>query len=175
MVLTGRCKLAMERMYRTAVPDTKGSSIIFRQGSPLLSEDLTDVNCTEAASIIVVSDHSRAPNEADGQTARTAVLIDELMQQYLHQSGRRRPSEVPTVVVEILKASNSHLLQYVASVGAQAPPKSCLITHASVPGTPRWLFTHNDTTVCRRASSAHARVECKAHHALGADAHYCSR
>ena len=38
VVLTSREKLTMENVFRDAIPDTKGSQLVFRQGSPLLSQ-----------------------------------------------------------------------------------------------------------------------------------------
>jgi hypothetical protein len=123
VVLTSREKVTMERVFHDAIPDTKGTQLIFRQGSPLLSQDLQDVNCALAASIIIVSDNSRPSNEADAQTTRAVVLIDELILSHeaellrLVKSKAYRP---PHIVVELLQAQNCRALQYATDLGACA-------------------------------------------------------
>ena len=59
VVLTSREKVTMEKVFRDAIPDTKGSQLIFRQGSPLLTQDLQDVNCALASSVIIIADQAR--------------------------------------------------------------------------------------------------------------------
>lgn len=124
VVLTGREKVAMEKVYRDAIADTKGSKLIFRKGSPLLPRNLEDVNCALAESIIIVSDHSRRDDEADAQITRAVVLIDELIQKHessLRQSNQQMLYSPPHVVVELLQAPNCRALQFATALGALRP------------------------------------------------------
>lgn len=47
-----------------------GSRIVFRQGSPLLPSDLSNVAAGTARAIVVVSDESKNRDEADAQSLR---------------------------------------------------------------------------------------------------------
>lgn len=112
----------MEKVFRDAIPDTKGSQLIFRQGSPLLSQDLSDVNCALASSIIIVSDNSRPSNEADAQSTRAVVLIDELILKHeskLVRAGQGQDYFPPHIVVELLQAQNCRALQFATDLGAR--------------------------------------------------------
>jgi hypothetical protein len=128
VVLTSREKVTMERVFRDAIPDTKGSQLIFRQGSPLLTQDLRDVNCALASSVIIVSDNSRPSNEADAQTTRAVVLIDELILKHeanLVRLGRGKGYRPPHIVVELLQAQNCRALQFATDLGAHWCHASC--------------------------------------------------
>ncbi|KAK9811837.1 hypothetical protein WJX72_011041 [[Myrmecia] bisecta] len=80
VVLSQTAKLEMEEMFWRTVPieERHGTSFVFRQGSPLVPDDLRMVAASAAAVTIVVADSSRAPEEADAQSLRAAVLLDEL-------------------------------------------------------------------------------------------------
>jgi hypothetical protein len=47
-----------------------GSRLVFRQGSPLLPSDLSNVAASYARSTVIVSDQSRTRDEADAQSLR---------------------------------------------------------------------------------------------------------
>lgn len=72
VVMTQRSKLEMEAMFRRCLPESKrfGTSLVFRQGSPLVPSDLKLVAACRAAATIVVSDQSRSAAEADAQAVR---------------------------------------------------------------------------------------------------------
>lgn len=80
VVMTEREKMELEELFgRTLPPERRHNSrFVFRQGNPLKPDDLRMVGCSQASSIIVVSDLSRSELEADAQALRCAVLIDEL-------------------------------------------------------------------------------------------------
>lgn len=81
VVLTQREKLEMEQAGRKYLPmDLRhGTQFVFRQGSPLIPQDLQLVSAASASATIIVSDHSRAGEEADAQSIRCAVLLDEML------------------------------------------------------------------------------------------------
>lgn len=47
VVLTQKDKLTMERLFRAAIPDRKGSVFVFRQGNALLPRDMALVAAVE--------------------------------------------------------------------------------------------------------------------------------
>ncbi|KAK9800732.1 hypothetical protein WJX73_002178 [Symbiochloris irregularis] len=106
-VLSQRAKLEMEQLFRRVLPTHArlGTRLVFRQGSPLVGEDLHMVACASAAATIIVSDNSRNPDEADAQAVRTAVLLDEL-----DFPGFGVPDPRTGVIVVELKTSNALLL-----------------------------------------------------------------
>jgi hypothetical protein len=56
---------------RTIPPAARlGSRLVFRQGSPLLPTDLSNVAASKARSTIIISDQSRGRDEADAQSLR---------------------------------------------------------------------------------------------------------
>ena len=68
VVMSRRPKLEMEETYRTIIPeaDRLGTRFVFRQGSPLVPDNLRRVAATTASSLIVIGDSSRsalAPKE----------------------------------------------------------------------------------------------------------------
>ncbi|KAK9903985.1 hypothetical protein WJX75_001909 [Coccomyxa subellipsoidea] len=73
-------KTEMEDTFRAIIPESEryGSTFVFRQGNPLLPDDLRVVAASSAAATVLVSDTSRGPREADAQSLRAAVLLDEL-------------------------------------------------------------------------------------------------
>ncbi|EIE20310.1 hypothetical protein COCSUDRAFT_67575 [Coccomyxa subellipsoidea C-169] len=73
-------KTEMEDTFRNIIPEDEryGSTFVFRQGNPLLPDDLRVVAASSAAATVLVSDTSRGPGEADSQSLRAAVLLDEL-------------------------------------------------------------------------------------------------
>eukprot|EP00887_Chlorella_sp_A99_P007502 scaffold2.g7502.t1 len=75
-----REKLEMERIFRDAIKKEKrhGVQFVFRQGSPLDPSALRMVAATDARSVIVSADYSGPALEADAQSLRTAVLLDEM-------------------------------------------------------------------------------------------------
>ncbi|CAL8470852.1 g10394 [Coccomyxa elongata] len=80
VVLSGVLKTEMEETFRVIIPESEryGSTFVFRQGNPLLPDDLRTVAASAAAATVIVSDTSRGPGEADSQSLRAAVLLDEL-------------------------------------------------------------------------------------------------
>ncbi|CAK0782676.1 hypothetical protein CVIRNUC_005871 [Coccomyxa viridis] len=73
-------KTEMEETFRFIIPQEERycSTFVFRQGNPLLPDALRCVAASSAAATVIVSDTSRGPNEADAQSTRAAVLLDEL-------------------------------------------------------------------------------------------------
>lgn len=58
---------------RTIPPASRyGSRLVFRQGSPLLPSDLSNVAASSARATVIVSDQSRNRDEADAQSLRCA-------------------------------------------------------------------------------------------------------
>jgi hypothetical protein len=128
VVLCSRPKLAMERLFRSAIPNLRGSRFIFRQGNPLLPSDLDEVACAVAGSVIIVADNSRCDAEADAQTMRTCVLIDELLQLHIAALHRTRRAPVarayrpPTIVAEVHSTSNVKALRFAVQQCASPSP-----------------------------------------------------
>lgn len=63
MVLSGVLKTEMEETFRVIIPESEryGSTFVFRQGSPLLPDNLRTVAASAAAATVIVSDTSRLP------------------------------------------------------------------------------------------------------------------
>ena len=59
-------------MCRRTIPVSAryGSRLVFRQGSPLLPSDLSNVAASSARATVIVSDQSRTRDEADAQSLR---------------------------------------------------------------------------------------------------------
>ncbi|KAK9810370.1 hypothetical protein WJX72_009592 [[Myrmecia] bisecta] len=113
VVLTKRDKLQMEATFRRIIPDPQrfGTSFVFRQGSPLVPDDLRMVAASAAAATIVVSDSSRSSRESDAQSLRCAVLLDEL-----DFPGYGVPDpRIGHIIVELKTSSAVQLLTYAAS------------------------------------------------------------
>ena len=72
VVLTQRPKLDMEALFKRVIPVWKrrGSRFVFRQGNVLVPSDLQTVAAQDADSILIISDASRSPEEADAQSIR---------------------------------------------------------------------------------------------------------
>ena len=96
----------------------------------LLSQDLSDVNCALSSSIIIVSDNSRPSNEADAQSTRAVVLIDELILNHeakLTSAGQGDTYEPPNIVrIRLLSLLSDDLLDDICatayrSITARAP------------------------------------------------------
>lgn len=113
VVLSSRDKLEMEDLFRRTIPEDAryGTQFVFRQGNPLVPDDLRSVAASSAAAICVVSDTSRYPSEADAQAVRVAVLLDELDFPGLGQPDPR----VGHIVVELKTANAVPLLRYSCS------------------------------------------------------------
>ncbi|KAK9908516.1 hypothetical protein WJX75_009020 [Coccomyxa subellipsoidea] len=107
-VLSARPKLEMEELFKSSIPVSRRykSTLIFRQGSPLVPGDLKKVGAEWASSAIIVADSSRSPDEADAQSLRAAVLLDELDR----PAGRRSQ-----IVVEARTPNALRLLQAACS------------------------------------------------------------
>lgn len=61
VVLCQREKLNMEAEFRRVIPEDRrfGTRFVFRQGLPLIPDDLRQVAASQAAATIVISDSSR--------------------------------------------------------------------------------------------------------------------
>jgi len=113
VVLSSRDKLEMEALFRRTIPDDAryGSTFVFRQGNPLVPDDLRSVAASRAAQICVVSDTSRYPSEADAQSLRAAVLLDELDFPGVGEPDPRTGD----IIVELKTANAVPLLRYSCS------------------------------------------------------------
>lgn len=83
----------------------------------------------EASCVITVADNSREANEADAQSVRVAVLIDELVQKHETILKADAPSALaaykrPHLVVEVLESRNCGALDFSTEIGAQ---RACLL------------------------------------------------
>ncbi|GBF91919.1 hypothetical protein Rsub_04643 [Raphidocelis subcapitata] len=137
VVMSQRSKLEMESMALRDVPPPArfGTRVVFRQGSPLVPGDLALVAAHEARVTLIVSDQSRSAVEADAQSIRAAILLDELDTAYLtaHGTGRAQP-----------RASGSGIDAYgggtasggggAAGLGAAATISSVVASVAAEPG-----------------------------------------
>ncbi|CAL5229603.1 g12963 [Coccomyxa viridis] len=114
-VLSCRPKLEMEELFDATIPRSQrhGTRFVFRQGSPLVPENLKRVAASWASSIIVVSDCSRCPDEADAQALRAAVLLDEM---------KRPPGRKVQVIVEAKTRNVLRLIQSACSRRVIAVP-----------------------------------------------------
>mmetsp|Transcript_30448 Transcript_30448/g.72452 ORF Transcript_30448/g.72452 Transcript_30448/m.72452 type:complete len:898 (+) Transcript_30448:202-2895(+) len=108
VVLCDESKLRMESLFARYIPEKRryGTKFVFRQGSPLLPDNLRIVAAKDAGTTVIVSDASIAPNEADAQSIRAAVLIDEL-----YAKGEPRGN----VVVELKAGISAQLLRNACS------------------------------------------------------------
>ncbi|KAK9818136.1 hypothetical protein WJX72_007697 [[Myrmecia] bisecta] len=124
VVMTCREKLEMEATFRRIIPETArfGTSFVFRQGSPLVPDDLRMVSASAAASTMIVSDSSRSPQEADAQALRTAVLLDELDFPGFGVPDKRTGS----IIVEMKTANAVKLVTYACSSRILALPTAQL-------------------------------------------------
>ena len=76
----------------------------------------------EASSVIIVSDNSREANEADAQSIRVSVLIDEVVQKHeakLRTNERQALTTYkrPHLVVEVLESRNCGALDFSTEIG----------------------------------------------------------
>lgn len=76
----------------------------------------------QARSILVISDNSRATNEADAESIRAAVLIDESIQSHAARLAATDPAAAadyvpPHVVMEIQKSANCGALEFATNLG----------------------------------------------------------
>lgn len=126
VVMTQRQKLEMEALLWRCLPAAKrfGTKIVIRQGSPLIPSDLKMVAACQAASTIIVSDHSRSPTEADAQSVRCAILLDEQQS----QCGAPVSNHLETrhVVVDVKTSNAMPLLKYACSSRVLALPTNQL-------------------------------------------------
>ena len=61
VVMSQRSKLEMEASFRRNLPEDQRhkSQFVFRQGSPLVPDDLRNVGANDAAVVVIVADASR--------------------------------------------------------------------------------------------------------------------
>eukprot|EP00775_Hariotina_reticulata_P003585 gene3585-3850_t len=120
VVLTMREKLEMEDIFRYALPASQrvGSHLVFRQGSPLLPSDLSLVAASSARATIILSDQSRSRDEADAQSLRVAILLDELDD----YRGLKKGRALGHIVVETRTSNAVPLLRYSCSKRVIALP-----------------------------------------------------
>ncbi|WIA22302.1 hypothetical protein OEZ85_004619 [Tetradesmus obliquus] len=120
VVLTQREKLEMEELFRRTIPPAAraGSRLVFRQGSPLLPTDLSNVAASKARSTIIISDQSRGRDEADAQSLRCAILLDELD----GYRGLRKGRAMGHIVVETRTPNAVPLLRFSCSKRVIALP-----------------------------------------------------
>lgn len=61
VVLSQRSKLEMESSFRRSIPESERhkSQFVFRQGSPLIPDDLRNVGANDAAVVLIIADASR--------------------------------------------------------------------------------------------------------------------
>mmetsp|Transcript_13718 Transcript_13718/g.38824 ORF Transcript_13718/g.38824 Transcript_13718/m.38824 type:complete len:1022 (+) Transcript_13718:260-3325(+) len=111
VILCNKSKIQMEALFRQILPEDQrfGSTLVFRQGSPLVPDDLERVAAKDAAGTIVVSDASRDPKAADAQSMRAAVLLEDL-----HRGGTE-PKRRGNIVVELKAGTTLTLLQGICS------------------------------------------------------------
>eukprot|EP00891_Asterochloris_glomerata_P004631 jgi/Astpho2/4631/Aster-x0209 len=124
VVLCQREKLEMETTFRRIIPESQrfSTQFVFRQGSPLVPDDLRMVAASSAAATIIVSDSSRPPLEADAQALRAAVLLDELDFPGFGVADPRTGH----IVVEVRTPNAVSLLKYSCSARVLALPSGQL-------------------------------------------------
>jgi hypothetical protein len=76
VVMSQRSKLEMESMATRDIPPAAryGTSIVFRQGSPLVPGDLRLVAAGAARATLIIADQSRSAAEADAQSIRCVLV-----------------------------------------------------------------------------------------------------
>ncbi|KAK9803748.1 hypothetical protein WJX73_000566 [Symbiochloris irregularis] len=120
VILTRVPKLTIESTFRRTIPEDLrfGTTFVFRQGSVLVPGDLRSVAAAAASSIVIISDRSRPPEEADAQAVRAAVLLDEL-----DFPGFEVPdTRTAPILVEVKTANAVRLLSYACSPRVQPLP-----------------------------------------------------
>eukprot|EP00884_Botryococcus_braunii_P018197 jgi/Botrbrau1/5060/Bobra.37_1s0025.1 len=113
VVLCQREKLEMEAACRRIIPPQHryGSRFVFRQGSPLVPNDLRGVAAAQAGATIVVSDSNRPSDEADAEAIRAGVLLDELDFPGFGVEDPRKGA----IIVELHESTSVELLHYCCS------------------------------------------------------------
>lgn len=111
-----REKLEMESIFRDSIPqeDRYGVQFVFRQGSPLDPAALKMVAATEAKAIILNSNSSRPPVEADALCVRAAVLLDEMCVA-AHGASNWMQGAGPVVVVQVETDDGMDMARYSCS------------------------------------------------------------
>eukprot|EP01025_Chloroclados_australasicus_P037823 TRINITY_DN38681_c0_g2_i3.p1 TRINITY_DN38681_c0_g2~~TRINITY_DN38681_c0_g2_i3.p1 ORF type:complete len:744 (+),score=121.86 TRINITY_DN38681_c0_g2_i3:179-2410(+) len=124
VVLSQKEKAWMEQQFARAIPESirKGTRFIFREGNPLIPSNLNMVAAKDAASVVIVSDNSRSQDEADAQSIRAAVLLDEM--ELVANSDSDGPP--PNIIVEMRTRNAVPLLQYACSPNVIAFPSNQL-------------------------------------------------
>eukprot|EP00887_Chlorella_sp_A99_P004191 scaffold23.g4191.t1 len=98
----------------TQQEDRYGVQFVFRQGSPLDPAALKMVAATEAKAIILNSNSSRPPVEADALCVRAAVLLDEMCVA-AHGASNWMQGAGPVVVVQVETDDGMDMARYSCS------------------------------------------------------------
>jgi len=119
VVLASRPKAEMEALCLSAIPRSMrhGTYIQFRRGSMLRPKDIERVAAAQAATVLVMSDYSRPPREADAQTLRCAVLLDEIVAAHDNNQTAVLPSTTTpsTVVCETQTGQGKRMIEQFTS------------------------------------------------------------
>ncbi|KIY99118.1 hypothetical protein MNEG_8845, partial [Monoraphidium neglectum] len=129
VVMSQRSKLEMESLAARDIPPSArhGTKIVFRQGSPLVPGDLALVSAHTARATLIISDQSRSAAEADAQSVRAAILVDELDDAYLYNrasgdssfSHLHIPGGGATAAAETLASNGgAHGTSHLATLGS---------------------------------------------------------
>lgn len=153
----GREKLEMESIFDGALPESQRSRcrLVFRKGSPLDPLALDMVSVATAKTVIISGDYSARCRESDAQVLRSAILVDELLQEKSGGGGGRggaRAGGIKVVVelqtregLELCNDSCSSLVRAVPTTTINALRTARLLWHPTASVVSHSLFDHNST------------------------------
>lgn len=164
----GREKLEMESIFDGALPESQraGCRLVFRKGSPLDPLALDMVSVATAKMVIISGDYSARCRESDAQVLRSAILVDELLQETMGTrevgaewgvaecaGGIKVVAELQTREgLELCNDTCSILVRAVATTTINAMRTARLLWHPTASVVSHSLFDHNSTCfigVCR--------------------------
>ncbi len=156
----GREKLEMESIFDGAMPESEraGCRLVFRKGSPLDPLALDVVSVATARTVIISGDYSARCRESDAQVLRSAILVDELLQERV-DGDTARADGIKVVVelqtregLDLCNDSCSSLVRPVPTATINAMRTARLLWHPTASVVSHSLFDHNSTCfigVCR--------------------------
>ena len=88
------------------MPETRGTTVICRQGSPLVREHLDKVSAEHARSVVVLSDDTLRADQADARSLRVALS-------FVSEARHCAPASDRCIVMEMQDVDNEPLVQLV--------------------------------------------------------------
>ncbi|CAG9465137.1 unnamed protein product [Pedinophyceae sp. YPF-701] len=113
VVLSHKPKLEIEQQFDSILPQASrfGSTLVFRQGNPLITGDLHRVAAQGAGCIVVLGDSSRSALESDSMVLRTAILLDEMQPMETEGAADGSPRSHCHIVCNVISSATSDLMK----------------------------------------------------------------